>query len=463
MGRHEGFAVFVPLTVPGDVVDVWIEKVERRFARAEAVQVVRPSPARVAPPCPVADECGGCQWQQVSYEAQLEWKRRLVADALGRIGGLSGVEVRPVLGMESPWRYRNKVAVPFGPLPDGLGVAAGMPRLTAGFYRRRSHRIIPFPEAVGCLLQHPIINRVVAAVRELAEDEGVPPYDEAIGEGLLRHVVARAGFRTAEALAVLVINGESLPDEAVFAEELRRRVPELVGILKNINRERTNVILGERSVVLSGRPYLVEELGGLRFKVSATSFFQVNPIQAERLYRLAVDWALPAGEDGGAVIDAYCGTGAMALMAARRAREVWGVEEVASAIADAQENARLNGVENVRFLCARVEDALEEIACDFQALRRLGNGRQDGGRLAAVILDPPRKGCDPRVIASCLRLAPPRIVYVSCNPATLARDLRQLTSGGRYRIEAVQPVDMFPQTAHVECVVALQAAHGGIW
>lgn len=427
VGRHEGFVVFVPLTAPGDRVRARVTRTERRHARAEVVALLAPGPHRTVPPCPVVEACGGCAWQQVDYATQLAWKRQVVVDALERVGRLRGVPVAPCLGMEDPWHYRNKAAVPFARAPDG--------QLAVGFYRRGTHRVVDLPG--GCALQHPLVNRLVAAVREEAAARGLPPYEEETGAGLLRHLVVRVGVRTREALAVLVVNGRALPGEQDLAVALMRRVPELVGVVVNANTARTNVILGPTSRVVAGRDHVFEELGGLRFKVSARSFFQVNPVQAERLYSLALEAAGLGPAD--LVVDAYSGTGTLTLLAARRCRLAVGIEEVEDAVADARENARLNGIANVRFLAGRVEERLE--------------GIRDGGRAPdVVLLDPPRKGCAEAVLRACLALRP-RLVYVSCNPVTLARDLARLSRG--YRVGGVWLVDLFPHTAHVECVAHL--------
>ncbi len=429
VGRYQGLAVFVPGAVPGDRLLVRITEVKARFARGAMARLLEPGAGRVEARCPAFGDCGGCQWQHVDYAAQLRWKRQVVIDALERLGGFNGVPVANTLGMEDPWHYRCKAAVPFG---GGDGPVAG-------FFGRGTHRIVALP-GEGCAIQHPTINAVVRAVRELAAERGIPPYDEATGRGLLRHVVARVGARTGEALAALVINGPALPGEADLAAALMEAVPALVGVVKNVNTARTNVIFGPHTAALAGRPYLVEKLGGLRFRISAQSFFQVNPLQAERLYRLAIEGAGIAVDD--VVADAYCGTGALALLAARGARRVYGIEEVPAAVADARENARTNGIANVRFITGRVEDVLGGISA--------------GGRAPAVIfLDPPRKGCARGALDACLALRPRRVVYVSCNPATLARDLAILAASRRYRVEGVQPVDLFPHTAHVECVAFL--------
>lgn len=438
VGRLGGLAVFVAGGVPGERVRARLREVRPRYARGEVVAVLAPGPGRVVPPCALAGACGGCRWQHLAYPEQLHWKRRLVADALERVGRLAGVPILPTLGMDDPWGYRNKAAIPFRQVGG---------RVVAGFFRPETHEVVDLApgegeSAGGCLIQHPLVNRVAAAVRDLVRERGIPAYDEPAGRGLLRHLVVRVGVRTGEALAVFVINGEALPDEAGLARDLMDRVPEVAGVVKNLHTERTNVILGPVTRVIRGRDHVFEALGGLRFKVSARSFFQVNPVQAERLYELAL---AAAGLTGGErLVDAYCGTGTMALLAARRCRRVEGIEEVREAVDDARENARLNGIGNVRFRVGRVEERLEDL-------------REEGRGPDVVLLDPPRKGCDGRVLRACLELRPRRLVYVSCNPATLARDLAVLARG--YRIAAVRPVDLFPHTPHVECVAELTCAH----
>ena len=584
VGRYRGMAVFVPWGAPGDRVLARVVEVKPRYARAIPERVLAPAPGRARPACPLFATCGGCRLQHLTYPEQLAWKRRLVTDALERVGRLPEPPVLPTLGMDPPWYYRNKAAVPVRRRPDG--------RVEMGFFAPGTHRVVDFA-AHGCAIQHPVINRVAAALRRWLEEDpagrATSTYDEARHQGLLRHLVVRVGLRTGEALAGLVINGESLPGEERLARFLCREVPELVGVVKNLHRRPGNVILGDETVLLAGRPWLVDELGGLRFRISLESFYQVNPVQAERLYRVALDYALGdagpiargegrvpvrperpgadpsrwpgagsrrAGEPGrpGApggkgpwVIDAYAGIGTLALLAAARlglggtrpgpgrgaagprgavaggeaagpvaaptgpgrvagvspgdgglagdaggmpagagqgapdraAAEkgdpslapagedeghalVTAIEVVPEAIADAAANAALNGIGGVQFLTGEVETILPELA------RRAAAG---GRRPDVILLDPPRKGCEPAALAACLALAPRRIVYVSCNPVTLARDLAVLCDTGsaaaprlprpagdrpRYRLVQVQPVDMFPQTAHVECVAWLE-------
>lgn len=442
VGRHQGFAVFVPYAVPGDRLRVRVREVGSRHARAEIVSVVEPGAARVEARCRVFGRCGGCLWQHVAYAEQLARKRRIVVDALERVAHLKGIPVHPTLGMDDPWSYRNKIALPF---------TAGAAGMQAGFYERGTHRVVDLP-AEGCAIHHPTLNRIAGAVLDLVREQGLSAYDEATGEGLLRHLVARVAVATGEALAALVINGESLPGEREMAARLMARAPDLVGVVKNSNRARTNVIWGPVTATLAGRPYVNEKLDGLLFQVSAPSFFQVNPAQAARLYAVALRYAGVRGGDTvvdcDTVIDCYCGTGALALLAARSARRVYGIEEAPAAVADAGRNAMLNGIENVRFIRGRVEEVLHELTAE-----RL--------RADVILLDPPRKGCDRRVLEACRLSAPGRLVYVSCNPATLARDLEFLTGPGAgvsFRVREVQPVDLFPQTAHVECAASLEPA-----
>ncbi len=468
--RWQGFVLFVPWTAPGDRVRVRVGEVRRRYGRAEPLEVLRPGPGRRPAPCPVFGACGGCQWQHLTEEAQLAAKERLVRDALERVGGLgeavapleaaragadasarpAGAAVAPALPAVSPWRYRCKAAFPCREGPAGP---------TLGFFAAGSHLLVPLPlggagagavpapipeigrspAGAGCAIQHERLDVVAEAVLTAVRELGLAPYDEAGHRGLVRHVVARVGAATGEVAVAVAANASSFPEEGALARRLAELVPGLVGVVLNENTARTNVILGPANRVLLGRPWVEERLGGLRLRVSVTSFFQVNPRQAERLFARAVELAGLTGRE--AVVDAYCGTGVLALLAARAAREVVGIEEVAAAVADARENARLNGSDNARFVAGRVEEELPRLAV----------------KPDVVFVDPPRKGLAPEVVRTLRELGPRRLVYVSCDPATLARDLVRLVAPpGGFALRSVVPVDLFPQTAHVECLALLE-------
>lgn len=428
VGRHEGFALFVPGGIPGDRIQARVGQVKKNYARGELVRVVRPSPDRVTPRCPVFDECGGCALQNMDYGSQLRWKRRQVADALARIAGLKDVTINETLGMEKPEEYRNKGQYP---------VAAGSEGLTAGFFARGTHRVI---DTVSCGIQHPLNNRIVDEALRLCRELGLTSYDETTGAGFLRHILVKIGFATNQAMCVLVTSGEDFPGRPEFGAILHEAVPEVVSVMQNINTRQTNVILGEVTRLLWGSETIEDELCGLRFRISARSFYQVNPVQTEVLYRKAVEYAALDGTES--ALDLYCGIGTITLLLARQAKQVYGVEYVEEAVRDARVNAGLNGITNVEF---RAGDAAVV----------LGNLAGEGATFSVAVLDPPRSGCEPGVLRTLAGLKVPRIVYVSCNPSSLARDLK-LLSGLGYRVEEVQPVDMFPQTSHVEAVAMIQ-------
>lgn len=427
VGRVHGFALFVPGALPREQVRVKVVKVKKQYGYGKLLEILAASPDRTEPACPVYGRCGGCQLQHLDYAAQLHWKRQQVIDALERIGGLSSVPVHPTIGMERPWQYRNKAQVPVG-LQDG--------RVVTGFYAPRSHRIVPFQQ---CGIQHPVAEMVLRIVRQWAEQRRIAIYDEERHTGLLRHVVVRTGFATGEVMVILVTNGERLPHVRELTERLRQAVPGLASVVQNIQPERTNVILGARSNVLWGRDVIYDELDGVRFAISARSFYQVNPVQTEVLYAKALEYADLSGRE--TVIDAYCGIGTISLFLARRAQRVYGVEVVPEAVEDARRNAALNGMDNVTFVAGEAETIIPQWA-------------EEGMRADVIVVDPPRKGCDQRLLDAILTMAPRRLVYVSCNPATLARDLKYLAACG-YAVQEAQPVDMFPQTVHVECVTSL--------
>lgn len=428
IGRIEGLAVFVEDAVPGDRVEVEITQVKKNYARGRLKKVVRQSAQRVRARCPMALECGGCQIQHMDYEWQLRHKRQKVEDHLKRIGGLEGILVRPVLGMKEPWRYRNKAQFPVGRGPQGI---------VTGFYARQTHDIVDMDD---CIIQHEINSRVIKEVKEYMEAYGIAPYDETTGEGVIRHILTRIGFMTGEIMVVIVAARRYFPGNEELVERLREAVNGIKSIILNINNRRTNVILGQECITLWGQDYITEVLGNLKFRISPLSFFQVNPAQTLVLYNKVLEYAGLRGDE--TVIDAYCGTGSISLFLAQGAAKVYGIEVVEAAVQDARANARINGIENAEFIVGLAEEVMPRLY-------------EQGVRPQVVVLDPPRKGCETALLDAVVSMQPERVVYVSCNPATLARDLKYL-DGRSYKAVEVQPVDMFPHTAHVECVVEIQ-------
>ena len=424
IGRHEGFAVFVPFALPGERVRARVIKPGKSFAVAKLTEILEKSPERAEPPCPAFGRCGGCTLMHLSYAAQLEYKRHEVENALRRIGGFADVPVKPAIGMDEPLRYRNKASFPFG-TEDGTA--------RFGFFAPRSHRLVALD---SCPIQQGALVDCAKAVRKWANACEIPVYDETTGKGALRHIVARSD-KAGEVMAVVVTNGP-LPHKGELIAALREGVPGIASILHNRNDKNTNAIFGGRFETLWGKDQLEETICGLRFDVSAASFLQINPEQTEKLYR-EVEALLPEGL--GNVADVFCGAGTITLLAAKKAKRAVGIECVPEAVADAARNAEKNGVANARFICG---DAAAELP------RLVSSGFSPD----AVILDPPRKGCDPAVLDAVVASGAPRVVYVSCDPATLARDCKRLREGG-YELRSVQPVDMFPQTAHVECLVLM--------
>lgn len=424
IGRVDGFTVFVPGALIGEQVDAHIIKPEKNYAVGKLTSVVRPSPDRCEPRCPVYDRCGGCSLQHMSYEAQLKFKRQTVYDALKRLGGVSEPNVLPTLGMDEPWRCRNKGAFPFAQIEG---------KVCPGLYARRSHRLV---KTADCLIQHQSIVSAVLAVSEWANDNGVSAYNEETHTGTLRHAVARTA--QSGVMAVVVTTG-ALPHSDKLIEVLKLRVPQLKSVIHNVNPADTNVILGNEFKCIWGEERLIDDVCGIKVKVSAASFLQVNPIQTEKLYSAALEYCALTGDEE--VIDAYCGVGTISLLLARRAKHVTGVEIVEQAIADARENAAMNGITNVDFYAAAAEQRIPALL-------------DAGLRPDVVVLDPPRKGADKALIDAVAAASPARIVYVSCDPATLARDVKLICESG-YALVKAQPVDMFSQTEHVETVVLM--------
>ena len=423
---ENGQAVFVPGTIPGERWEIRIVKVRAGAVYGRGERCLSPSPDRVEPDCPAWPQCGGCTLRHVRYEAELRFKLQRINDAYQRIGGLD-LRAEEMLGAEETCGYRNKAI---------YAVGAG---LRPGFYRPRSHDVIPVSR---CRLQTEASDRAAWAVCDFLRQKGIPAYDEATGKGTLRHILTRTAFSTGELQVTLVAARGFGAHTAGLTEAILRACPETGGILLNINRSPGNTVLAGEFHTLWGRDMLCDTLCGHRFALSPRSFYQINPRQAERLYRKAVELAAPAGTE--LVLDLYCGAGTITLSLAREAKRVIGVEAVPAAVENARENARNNGVENVEFLCA---DAAEAAALLLQR----------GERPDAVVLDPPRKGLTPGLIETVVSMSPRRVVYVSCDSATQARDLRQFAGLG-YVAETGVGVDMFPRTGHIESAVLLTQA-----
>ena len=392
------------------------------------MEVLEPSPDRVEPRCSCARQCGGCQIQALSYQRQLQFKEEKVRNVLERIGGFEKISLQPIIGMENPYRYRNKAQFPIGTDREG--------RPIAGFYAGRTHTIIPQEDCVLGVRENKAILEVILG---FMEEFSIPAYREEEGSGLVRHVLIRYGFATKEIMVCVVINGDRLPKAEILAERLAD-IAGMTSISINKNKQKTNVILGKEVEVIWGRPYIEDVLDGVRYQLSPLSFYQVNPVQTKVLYEKALQYAGLHGTE--TVWDLYCGIGTISLFLARQAGKVYGVEIVPQAIEDARRNAALNGMENVEFMVGKAEEILPE------------KYEKEGVSADVIVVDPPRKGCDPELIHTMLQIRPKRIVYVSCDPATLARDLKLLCAGG-YKLQKVQPVDQFPHSVHIENVCLL--------
>ena len=429
VGKIDGYPLFVPQVLPGEEAEVKVVKVNKNYGYGKLIKLKKSSPNRVTPPCNVFYKCGGCQLQHMSYAMQLEMKRNQVKNVMKKIAHLEDVPVHPVLGMEDPWRYRNKIQIPVGE-KDG--------ELITGFYQQRSHHIIHDMET--CVIQNELGDRMVEAVRRIATDLGIEAYDETKHRGILRHIIVRTAYKTNDTMIILVTRTEKFPQRAKLVQQLAETYPSIKSIIQNINPKRTNVILGETSKTLYGDDDITDSIGDLKFKISPKSFYQVNPKQTKVLYEKALEYADVNEND--TVIDAYCGIGTISLFLAQKAKKVYGVEIIPEAIEDAKINAELNDLTNVEFVVGEAEKKMEE-------------WKEEGLRPDVIVVDPPRKGCDETLLHAMIEMAPKRIVYVSCNPSTLARDLRILEDGG-FKAQEVQPVDLFCQTSHVESVAWLE-------
>lgn len=429
VAKVDGYPLFIAGGLPNETVEVHVLKTLKNYGFAKLKNIVEPSPFRVEAPCPVFYQCGGCQLQHMTYEGQLAWKESMVRNVMKRIGKIEA-PVLPVKGMDKPWEYRNKSQIPFD-LENG--------QVIAGFYQAKSHRIA---DTNTCLIQSDEADRLLRAVKENALKLDLVPYNEETKKGQLRHLVVRKGRATGEVMVVLVTKHAKLAKQEGIIQFIREVEPNVKSIVHNVNNQNTNVIFGNETNVIWGKAVIEDLIGDVRFEISARSFYQVNPVQTEVLYKQALDYAQLTGEE--TVIDAYCGIGTISLFLAQKAKQVLGVEIVPQAIEDAKRNAELNGFTNTYFEAGPAEEVIP-------------NWYKEGKHADVLVVDPPRKGCDEALLTTIIEQRPKRVVYVSCNPATLARDLRILEDGG-YKTKEVQPVDMFPQSTHCEAVAWLELA-----
>ena len=428
IGKADGFTVFVKDAVIGDTVTAKIMKAKKNYGYGRLMEILKPSPYRVEPVCPSARQCGGCQLQAVSYEEQKVFKEKKLRGHLERIGGFRDLPMETLIGMDEPYHYRNKAQFPVGRNKEG--------RIITGFYAGRTHAII---ENRDCALGIPQNKEILDIVIAHMEKYGIAPYDEITGKGLVRHIFVRYGFFTGELMACLIINGQDIPHQKEMIEKLCK-IPGMTSISLNINKKRSNVILGDKVKTIWGQEYITDKIGDISYEISPLSFFQVNPKQTWKLYSKALEYADLHGEE--TVWDLYCGIGTISLFLAQKAKFVRGVEIVPAAIEDAKRNAQINNIENVEFFVGKAEEVLPR---EYE---------KNGVYADVIVVDPPRKGCDEMLLKTILKMQPKRVVYVSCDSATLARDLRFLCDNG-YELKKVCGVDQFPQTVHVETVVLL--------
>ena len=428
IGKADGFTVFVKDAVIGDTVTAKIMKAKKNYGYGRLMEILNASPYRVEPVCPSARQCGGCQLQAVSYEEQKVFKEKKLRGHLERIGGFTNLPMEPLIGMDEPYHYRNKAQFPVGRNKEG--------KIVTGFYAGRTHAIIENRDcALGIPENKDVLDRVIAHM----EKYNIAPYDEVTGKGLVRHIFVRYGFFTGELMVCLIINGQDLPHQRELVEKLCE-IPGMTSISLNMNKKRSNVILGDKVKTIWGKEYITDKIGDISYEISPLSFFQVNPQQTWKLYSKALEYADLHGEE--TVWDLYCGIGTISLFLAQKAKFVRGVEIVPAAIEDAKRNAQINHIENVEFFVGKAEEVLPR---EYE---------KNGVYADVIVVDPPRKGCDEMLLKTILKMQPKRVVYVSCDSATLARDLRFLCDNG-YELKKVCGVDQFPQTVHVETVVLL--------
>ena len=445
IAKVEGYTLFIKDAVVGDEVKVKVIKTKKNYGYARLLEIITPSESRVTPRCEVARQCGGCQIQQLSYEKQLEYKQQKVKDCFRRIGGFEHINMEPIVGMENPYHYRNKSQFPVGKNKEG--------EIVTGFYAGRTHSII---DHSSCHIGATMNEKILDVVKEYMKEYGVEPYNEETHSGLVRHILIRIGFVTGEVMVCLVINGTKLPASEVLVKRLSEitkvvdheaegiklaKERKVVSVCLNVNKERTNVILGNKVIPLYGEPHITDYIGDVKYQISPLSFYQVNPVQTKKLYDLTLDYANLSGNE--VVWDLYCGIGTISLFLAQKAKQVYGVEIIPQAIEDANHNARINGFTNAEFFVGAAEDVLPQ------------KYKEEHIYADVIVVDPPRKGCDETLLDTIVAMNPKRVVYVSCDPATLARDAKYLSERS-YEVVKVRPVDQFPHSTHVECVTLFE-------
>lgn len=424
VAKVDGYPLFVPYGLPGEQAKVKVVKTRKNFGFGKLIELYEESEHRITPPCDIFFQCGGCQLQHMTYERQLQMKQKQVQDVMRKIAHMPDVPVHPTIGMENPWDYRNKVSIPVGKR-DG--------KVITGFYQKRSHNII---DMESCPVQHPQNDKLIQAMADIFDELGIEPYDEQTHRGVIRHVVVRTGQHTNEMMVVLVTRTKDLPKKEKLIEKIKAIDPDVKSIVHNINTKKTNVIMGPESKTISGNDTITDQIGDLTFEIGAHSFYQINPEQTEKLYGKALEYAQLSGSE--TVVDAYCGIGTISLFLAQHAKKVYGVEVVPQAVDNAKDNAKRNRLPNTEFYVGQAEKVMPWWYAQ-------------GLRPDVIVVDPPRKGCDEDLLQAMVGMEPERIVYVSCNPSTLARDLKYLNEAG-YEAKQIQPVDMFPQSSHIECV-----------
>ncbi|MGE6377720.1 23S rRNA (uracil(1939)-C(5))-methyltransferase RlmD [Peribacillus muralis] len=433
VGYFKKKVVFVPGALPGEEIVASVTKVQQNFTEAKIKTIRKESPHRIAAPCPVYAECGGCQLQHLSYDQQLVEKRDIVVQAMERHTKLpiSSLNIKETIGMEDPWNYRNKSQYQVG-LKDG--------KLIAGLYGLNSHTLIDIP---NCLVQHKATNKVTRTVKKILKNLNISIYNERKRKGVIRTVITRVGFETGEVQVVLVTGAEEIPQKEQLLKQIRDQLPEVKSVVQNINNQNTSLIFGEKTIHLAGGKVINETLGDLSYELSARTFFQLNPVQTVRMYDEVKKAAALTGTEK--VVDAYCGVGTIGLWLSQDAKEVRGMDVIKESIEDAKKNAKKHKRSNMHYETGKAENILPRWV-------------KEGWKPDVLVVDPPRTGCDQALLQTILKAKPKKIVYVSCNPSTLAKDLQELST--IYEVQSIQPVDMFPQTSHVECVSQLILKEG---